>query len=474
MQRYSYAIAAILLSGFAYFFTTGFYAVWWLAWLAPVPLLLYSLRFSLKSTLLVAFLSGLIGNANTFYYLSTFLPVKLQVLGWLSGALSLCLLFALSKLLMRYAARSLAIFAFPILSVLFEYITSFSSSGALSSYAYSQMSFIPAIQIASLTGYYGVTFLLSLFAAGLSIAIYYRQSIRPYFVSLVVVIILVIGCLCFGFYRVATWQPSGSLKVAMVAEPENVQNLMRKDKANALALSHRYANSINRQKGKGVSLVVLPEKNIKVTQATRALVQTQFSAIAKNVQAYLVVGIDELSEKQKRNIAWVFNPQGQLLGTYDKEHMLPGPESGYRMGKNLLVFNVHGYKVGVIICKDGDFVSPAIRYSQEGINLLVVPALDFNIDAWLHSRPAMMRAIEGNYSLVRVAQWGLLLSMTPIGEVIGHLHTNDKTPSILISDVPLGQGNSVFSARLNWFVGLMGLLLVVMLISIVLRRENDD
>lgn len=70
MQRLSYAIAAILLSGFAYFFTTGFYAIWWLAWLAPIPLLLYSLRFSLKSTLLVAFLAGLIANASTFYYLS--------------------------------------------------------------------------------------------------------------------------------------------------------------------------------------------------------------------------------------------------------------------------------------------------------------------------------------------------------------------------------------------------------------------
>ena len=472
MQRLSYAIAAILLSGFAYFFTTGFYAVWWLAWLAPIPLLLYSLRFSLKSTLLVAFLAGLIANASTFYYLSTFLPVKLQTMGWLSGAASLCLLFSLNKVLIRYSPRCLSILAFPVLSVLLEYSASFSSAGALSSYSYSQMSFLPAIQIASITGYYGVTFLLSLFASGLSITIHYRTSIRPYKASLAFASVLIIICLCFGFYRTASWKPVGSLKVAMIAEPESVQNLMRKDMTNALALTKQYADSINQLKGKGVSLMVLPEKNIKVTRATRVLVQSKFSSMAHRAKAYLVVGIDDLSEKQKRNIAWVFNPKGQLLGTYDKEHMLPGPESGYRIGKDLLIFTIHGYKIGVIICKDADFVSPAIQYSQQGINLLVVPALDFNIDAWLHSRPAMMRALEGNYSLVRVAQWGLLLAMAPDGNLIGDLHTSDKAPSILIRDVPLGDGHSVFSHQPNWFIWLMGLLLALMPISTAFKRKQ--
>lgn len=56
------ALGTILLSSIGYFFTTGFYPVWWLAWFAPIPILLYALRFSFKSTLIVAFLVGLIGK----------------------------------------------------------------------------------------------------------------------------------------------------------------------------------------------------------------------------------------------------------------------------------------------------------------------------------------------------------------------------------------------------------------------------
>lgn len=471
MQKVMAAFAAIFLSGLAYYFTTGFYATWWLAWFSPIPLLLYGFRYSLKNTLIVAFFAGLIGNANTFYYLSTFLPIKLQIMGCLSGAISLCLLFGLSRLLMRHVLPCLMIFVFPVLSVLFEFITSLSSSGALASYSYSQMGFLPAIQMAVITGYYGVTFVLALFASSLSVAIYYRQSIRPYIASLIFALILIIACLSFGYYRVATWQPVASLKVAMLADPENIGDLMRKDRVNAFAISRMYANSIQHLKARGISLIVLPEKNIKVTRTTRGLVQLQFSAMAKMAQAYLVVGIDDVGDKPKRNIAWVFNPSGRLLDTYDKEHMLPGPESGYRIGGDLLVFNVRGYKVGVIICKDADFVSPAIRYSQQGINLLVVPALDFNIDAWLHSRPAMMRAVEGNYSLVRVAQWGLLLSTTPVGRVLAYLHTNDQASSVLIRHVPLGRGRSVFSQEPTWFVWLMLAIFLLLLVSVFFKRR---
>jgi apolipoprotein N-acyltransferase len=35
---------------------------------------------------------------------------------------------------------------------------------------------------------------------------------------------------------------------------------------------------------------------------------------------------------------------------------------------------------GVEICKDMDFVHPALNYSQQGINIMFVPALNFHDD----------------------------------------------------------------------------------------------
>jgi hypothetical protein len=53
-------------------------------------------------------------------------------------------------------------------------------------------------------------------------------------------------------------------------------------------------------------------------------------------------------------------------------------------------------RYGVEICKDMDFPALTQRYADANVELLLVPAWDFRVDGWLHSRMAIMRGVEND------------------------------------------------------------------------------
>ena len=47
-------------------------------------------------------------------------------------------------------------------------------------------------------------------------------------------------------------------------------------------------------------------------------------------------------------------------------------------------------------------------YSRLGVDAMLVPAYDFDRDAWSHASMAVLRGVEGGFSVVRAARDGLL------------------------------------------------------------------
>jgi apolipoprotein N-acyltransferase len=66
-----------------------------------------------------------------------------------------------------------------------------------------------------------------------------------------------------------------------------------------------------------------------------------------------------------------------------------------------------------------DFIHPALDYGRGGVDLLLDPAWDFNVDRTWHGHIAIMRGVEGGYAIAHAAKDGFLTVTDDRGRILG-------------------------------------------------------
>ena len=162
--------AALLLAG------NGMNPLWPFMWVAPIPVLLLAAETtSWRVAGGAAALSMLLGSLTMLYYLHFVLHAPMTA--WLIPFSIASLLFAAGVLLFRAllhrGAAFSAVIALPAFWAVCEYLASFApANGTAGSLAYTQERFLPILQVASLTGPWGITFLLLLFPSAVASGLY--------------------------------------------------------------------------------------------------------------------------------------------------------------------------------------------------------------------------------------------------------------------------------------------------------------
>jgi len=127
-------------------------------------------------------------------------------------------------------------------------------------------------------------------------------------------------------------------------------------------------------------------------------------------------------------------------------------------------------RIGLAICKDMDFIDTGRAYAGLGAQLLLVPAWDFDVDGWLHSRMAIMRGVEHGFAVARVARSGRLTLSDDRGRVIAEA-TSEGAGARLIGDLPLRETRTLYSRWGDWFAWLaLGGLLALIALACLPRR----
>jgi apolipoprotein N-acyltransferase len=161
------------------------------------------------------------------------------------------------------------------------------------------------------------------------------------------------------------------------------------------------------------------------------------------------------------NVAEVFSPTPPRR-EYLKQHLVPHLESDeITPGTGILMTSQH---TGVAVCKDMDFVALGRQYSQAGSGLLFVPAWDFDKDAWVHGSMAILRGVEGGYSIARSARDGLLTATDWHGRLLSPAVSSHDANAMIVADIPVGPGNTTYSRigdAFGWFCVVLSLGLLV-------------
>jgi apolipoprotein N-acyltransferase len=407
-----------------------------------------------------AALSVLLGNLTLLYYLHVVLHAP--VIAWLIPFSIASLLFAVGVLLFRAllhrGAAFSAVIALPAFWTVCEYLASFApANGTAGSLAYTQERFLPIMQVASLTGPWGITFLLLLFPSAVASGVY--LSLRKFPEARLVLgsafAVLAVAIL-FGAIRLTVPISQHNISVGLLDTDIVV---FAEQAAEMQGLVKSYAEQAEKLARAGAQIIVMPEKTGLLLERDTTIVDPILQAVANRTGATLIIGVQHVIAPNSFNEARIYTPH-QPVGTYHKQHMLPPFESNLAPGSSLALLWKTGIPIGVAICKDMDFIHPALEYGRAGVALLLDPAWDFNIDRAWHGHIAIMRGVEGGYAIAHAAKDGFLTVTDDRGRILGEVTTNDRSFATLLVNVPLRHDQTVFDRYGTWFPMMAGLLLL--------------
>lgn len=420
-----------ILGGLLLRWSFGLHPLWWLAWVAPAPLLAAAMRSSPRAAQALALLAGLIAASANLHYFSTLMPLPWALLTVVLLALLWLLAVGQARRVMAAVDSPWAVLAYPVFWCAADTLLAWlHPDGNWASLAYSQAGFAPALQIASLLGVSGLVFVLSLLPAALALAAVCggRFARGP----LACAVLLALASLGYGHARIpAGPSPQGEL-VGMAVIDDFIGS--HTPPAQVERIWSQYERHVAALAAQGARIVLLPEKIAMLAPDAAARLRVRMAALAARTRVWLALGVG-IDDGRKTNHLWLFAPDGSRVADYLKHHLAP-PERDYAAGSAYTVQAIDGLKYGLAICKDVHFATTGRDYAALGAQALLVPAWDFGEDGEFAARLSTVRNVESGLPQVRAAREGLLTISDAYGRVVAERHSARLPGVTLLGRVP--------------------------------------
>jgi len=468
-RRLVTALLVIAATALMIWFGNGLNPWWPLMWFATVPVLIFALRHSWGSTAIVATLGMFLGTFNMWDYLHVVLG--LPFVAFLAIFLTVAIVFAVSVLLFRALALRgaywSALLAFPSLWVTAEYVRNLTTPhGTAGSLAYSQLNFLPFLQLASITGPWGMSFVLLLFSASIAIGWHLRRTAPKQAMRILGTGLgFTAAALLFGAIRLAIPAAQQQVKVGLITSDLRA-NLLATEGPDTERLFGAYSSEIEKLSARGAQVIVLPEKVAVLVDPNTQASDAIFQSAADTTGSTIIAGVVHVDSPVKYNEARVYQPEASMR-RYDKQHMLPPFESDLKPGTDLTLLRKPSQTWGVAICKDMDFSNPARQNGQAGVGLMLVPGWDFKVDGFWHGHIAVMRGVEDGFSVARSAKDGYLTVSDSRGRILAETRTDSAPFASLLAEVPAVHSTTLYLLFGDWFAWLAVAALVFAIVQLV-------
>ena len=465
------AIAAALL-----LFSNGANNVPLAAWLAPVFMLRFVRRQSFKVGLPVAYVllvaafafqfRGMVPIPGVAYYI--FLVV------W---GIPLVLPYIIDRLVAHKLTGLTASLVFPTAWAATEYVMSRGLYATWGSAAYSQYGNLALLQVLSVTGLWGITFLIGWFAAvcnwlweeGLD-----SKQARAgawLFVGTIATVMLL------GGVRMALFPPSSqTVRVASISkrkvEPELADAVSGRMFAGtatsedmdaiqrwATAMDDDLLSRAEREMQAGAKIVFWGETNAPVLKEDEAAFVARGGDMAAKYHVYLGMALGVWNRGKTpplENKLVLIQPNGHVAWEYNKARPVPGRETALQVrgdGKLRALDTPYG-RLSSIICYDGDFPQLLAQAGALGADVMLDPSNDWRaIDPW-HTQMVSFRAIEQGFNLIRQTSQGLSAAFDYQGRRLAAMDHYQTTDYAMVSQVPTKGVRTVYSQLGDWFAWL--------------------
>lgn len=343
---------------------------------------------------------------------------------------------------------------------------------------YSQYSWLPVIQMADITGVFGISFVLVLSNVLLFTLIFpvnrERRVLTRLYPSLLLVFLVstVVG---YGSWRLAELEGhhGPSFKVALVQG--NIAQDTKWDPAFQQATLEKYERLTKEVAKQQPQLVIWPETATPFyfgadRKNTEALLRQ-----VRELQIPLLFGSPAYRRTDERlrlyNRAYLLDGSGMLIGYYDKIHLVPFGEyvpwkrllffvdklvqatGDFASGKKAVVMDLLPAKIGVLICYEAIFSELSRDLVDAGANLLV----SITNDAWFgrssapyqHLSMAVLRSVENHVPMARCANTGISALIDSAGRILQTTRLFES--ATMLGSIQLGERKTLYTRYGDWF-----------------------
>jgi apolipoprotein N-acyltransferase len=450
------ALLSAVLLALSFPLTETFTGQPWFAWIAFMPLGLAILsldrtRTRLKQALWLGWLSG----TAAYLAILSWVVIVMQIYGHLPLLLSLLFLFMLAAYVGLYAGLFAAGWRWmddrwprwswlvaPMLWAALEWLRGRLLSGfPWALLGYSQYQQLPLIQMADVTGVYGVSFVIMLVNVAAVTAVNTliagrARSSHPGTAALFPLagaLLVAAGALGYGHWRMAAVDASLTPGPRVGLIQGNIAQEMKWDRAMRQTTMERYVRLTREAAAQGAELIVWPEASAPFVFEDESDYQAAIRSLAIETHRYLLFGSPAIAHGHRTpallNSAYLLNPDGTTQARYDKLHLVPfgeyvplGPLLGFVNklvdgigdfipGRGPVPMDIAGRQLGVAICFEIIFPEVVRQIPQQGARIIAT----ITNDAWFgrsaaplqHFSMAVFRAVEHRTPVIRAANTGI-------------------------------------------------------------------
>jgi apolipoprotein N-acyltransferase len=334
----------------------------------------------------------------------------------------------------------------------------------------SQATVLPVVQLASITGVYGLSLVVVLVSTALALLVLSRhRRDRSGAAAVAALLIVVTGA---GTIRAARSELTRSGTVVRVGLVQG--NIAQDEKWNPAyrdRILTQYLDLSRRVIDAGAELIIWPEAATPFFFDIEAALAEPIRRLAVSSRTAFLIGTDEFvrgeggAPNQYFNSAVLVREDGRSSRSYRKMQLVPFGEyvplkqllffvgplveavSDFSAGEEPVVFDAGGHRLSTAICYEVVFPWIARAFVLNGSELLTT----ITNDAWFgqssapyqHFEQAALRAVEQGRYLVRAANTGISGAIDPYGRTLAATSLFETTA--LTVDVRLHDGRTIYS-----------------------------
>jgi len=339
-----------------------------------------------------------------------------------------------------------------------------------------------------------------------------RQRGRSLFVNrgrmalIITAALLTTLTLLYGYVVISQPITGNRTKISLVQG--NIEQVKKWDRRYAREVMQTYADLTEEASKDRPALIIWPETATPGAISQDFRLHMEVINIAKKAGTYLLLGSaqhQKFAEKEKKrfkylNSAFLIDPQPKLGKNqrYDKIRLFPFGEylpfkdiipwsylnvpniSDYAPGKEFTVFEIPGFRFGVIICWESVFPELVREFVRNGAQFMV----NITNEAWFGKTAApyqllsmsVFRAVENRVFVVRCANTGISCIIDPYGRIVDRIK-NEKGQDVFIRGVMSGwiiplDSNTIYTRYGDIFVWLAFFGTVVFLVVALFKKRK--